>query len=268
MLAHDAASVEAGRGRNTSSDRLARPRPAPLGLYRFAVSDPKAVLLDVGGVLLLPAHDRMLGALTRAGFTPAVETLDRAHYWGAGRLLEGAVSTEWPRYWNDYLDGYITACGVPDELRTDAHDHLASEFAVAATWTRRAPGAASGLRALAATGVRLGVVSNADGTIEQQLRDTEVVQVGPGAGIEVECVIDSTVVGISKPDAGIFRLALDAMGLAPEDTWYVGDMPAFDVAGARRAGIRPFVMDPYQLHLDAGYDRVSSLTELAERLRG
>ena len=30
------------------------------------------------------------------------------------------------------------------------------------------------------------------------------------------------------------------------------------------AAIRPFVMDPYQLHLDADYERVGSLTELAE----
>lgn len=225
---------------------------------------PKAVLLDVGGVLLLPNHERMLGALTRAGFTPSVEVLDNAHYAGAARLDDATVTTNWPDYWKYYLDAYITTCGVPDELREDAHQHLDSEFAVVASWSRIAPGAPEGLRALAATGVRLGIVSNADGTVEQQLRDFGIVHVGPGPGVEVECVIDSTVVNISKPDPRIFDLALDAMGVEPADVWYVGDMPAFDVVGARNAGIRPFVMDPYQLHLDADYERVASLSEVAE----
>jgi putative hydrolase of the HAD superfamily len=228
------------------------------------VPSPKAVLLDVGGVLLLPNHERMLGALTRAGFTPSVEVLDNAHYAGAARLDDATVTTHWPDYWKCYLDAYITTCGVPDELREDAHQHLDSEFAVVASWTRIAPGSPEGLLALVATGVRLGIVSNADGTVEQQLREYGVVQVGQGAGVEVECVIDSGAVGVSKPDPRIFHFALDAMGVEPSDAWYVGDMPAFDVVGARSAGLRPFVMDPYQLHLDAEYERVASLTELAE----
>jgi putative hydrolase of the HAD superfamily len=228
------------------------------------VPSPKAVLLDVGGVLLLPNHERMLGALTRAGFTPSVEVLDNAHYAGAARLDDATVTTHWPDYWKCYLDAYITTCGVPDELREDAHQHLDSEFAVVASWTRIAPGSTEGLRALVATGVRLGIVSNADGTVEQQLRDYGVVQAGPGPGVDVECVIDSGAVGVSKPDPRIFQLALDAMSVEPADAWYVGDMPAFDVVGARNAGIRPFVMDPYQLHLESDYERVRSLTELAE----
>lgn len=224
---------------------------------------PKAVLLDVGGVLLLPDHDRMLGALVRAGFTPSDEVLDNAHYAGAARLDEKTVTSEWPNFWRHYLDAYITTCGVPDELREDAHQHLDSEFAVVGSWTRVAPGARDGLRALEATGVRLGIVSNADGTIERMLRDAELVQVGEGPGLSVEVIIDSTVVGVAKPEARIFAFALDAIGVDARDTWYIGDMPAFDVVGARNAGLRPFVMDPCQLHLDADYDRVGSLEELA-----
>jgi putative hydrolase of the HAD superfamily len=221
------------------------------------------VLLDVGGVLLLPDHQRMLGALVRAGFTPSDEVLDDAHYAGAARLDEATVTGEWPAFWRHYLDAYITTCGVPDELRDSAHEHLDSEFAVAASWTRVAPGARAGLRALHDTGVRIGIVSNADGTIEHMLRDAELVQVGDGPGIAVDVIVDSTVVGVAKPDARIFGIALDAMGVDPDDAWYVGDMPAFDVVGARNAGIRPFLMDPMQLHLDAAYDRVGSLQELA-----
>jgi putative hydrolase of the HAD superfamily len=66
-----------------------------------------------------------------------------------------------------------------------------------------------------------------------------------------------------KPDPRIFELALTALDRRADETWYVGDMPAFDVVGARRAGLRPFLMDPLALHTDATYDRVGSLAELA-----
>ena len=115
--------------------------------------------------------------------------------------------------------------------------------------------------------MRLGIVSNADGLIGQRLAERELLQVGPGIGVEVDCVIDSGAVGIMKPDPRIFHLALEAMDIAAEDAWYVGDMPGIDVVGARAAGLRPFVMDPHGLHHDADYDRVESLAELARLVR-
>ena len=121
----------------------------------------------------------------------------------------------------------------------------------------------AGLRALAATGVRLGVVSNADGLIGQRLTELEILQVGPGIGVAIECVIDSGAVGVMKPDPRIFHLALEAMAIDAADAWYVGDMPGIDVVGARAAGLHPVLMDPYEFHLDADYDRVASLAELA-----
>jgi putative hydrolase of the HAD superfamily len=82
--------------------------------------------------------------------------------------------------------------------------------------------------------------------------------------VDIECVIDSGNVGVMKPDPRIFHAAIDLLGLAPDQVWYVGDMPAIDVVGPRRAGIRPYLMDPLGLHFDAGYDRISSLGSLAE----
>ena len=227
---------------------------------------PKVVLLDVGGVLFLPDHARLLGALSRAGFAPPVELLDRAHYAGAASL-EDPAGTVWPEYWSTYIEAFLTACDIPDDLRADAHEHLANEHTVQGLWTRIAPGSDEGLRALHATGVRLGIVSNADGTVEQQLQEFGIAQVGPCDGVEMACVVDSTVVGVSKPDPRIFDIALDALGVAPEDAWYAGDTPAFDVVGARAAGLRPFLVDPFQMHLNGDVDRVGSLSELAMHIR-
>ena len=225
---------------------------------------PEAVLLDVGGVFLVPEHDRIRGAFGRAGLTPTVD-LDRAHYEGA-LSFPMAEEFEWAPAWKSYLDGYITACGVADDFREDVHLHLDSEFADAALWLRELPGSRAGLQALAATGVRLGIVSNADGLIGQRLAELEILQVGPGPGVAVECVIDSGNVGVMKPDPRIFHIALEAMGLEPEAAWYVGDMAGIDVVGARRAGLRPFLMDPLGLHVDADYDSVTSLATLAQAI--
>jgi putative hydrolase of the HAD superfamily len=256
-------------GRRGPGRRRAPSRPgAASGVDTLApVTTPEAVLLDVGGVFLLPEHQRILGALDRAGCTTDADLLDGAHYRGASRLTTDLdVEGDWSGSWQAYLDRYVEECGVAQEDRTEVHRHLDSEFADAGLWLRVIPGCRQGIRALADTGVRLGVVSNADGLIGERLRMLEILQVGPGIGVEVECVIDSGEVGVMKPDRRIFTIALDALDITAEDAWYVGDMPGIDVVGARRAGLRPVLMDPLGLHHDADYDRVDSLTDLAHRI--
>ena len=238
--------------------------------YRGPMPAPKAVLLDVGGIFHLPDQERIRAAFTRAEFTVSVDVLDRAHYAGAATFtVDNHDELDWNARWRAYLDAYISACGVPDDeserfLREEVHRHLDSEFAVGELWSRIIPGSIDGLRALVATGVHVGIVSNADGSVAQRLAAQEILQVGPGLGVEVACVIDSGVVGISKPDPRIFHLALEAIGVAATDAWYVGDMPGIDVVGARAAELWPIVMDPFDFQPDADYQRVAALAEVAE----
>jgi FMN phosphatase YigB (HAD superfamily) len=226
---------------------------------------PKAVLLDAGGIFVLPEHDRILGAFERAECEVGAEALDPAHYVAASRFTTDLdVERDWVGCWRRYLEAYIEECGIGDQDRDDVHQHLDSEFADAALWNRPVPGCREGLEALAASGVRLGVVSNADGLMAARLRELEILQVGPGLGVEVECVVDSGAVGVMKPDPRIFRMALEALDLEPGDVWYIGDMPAIDVVGARRAGLRPFIIDPLGIHPEDEYTPVPSLAALAE----
>ena len=226
------------------------------------------MLLDVGGIFHLPSHEHVLGACKRGGFDPQVDRLDRAHYRGTIAFrTDYSGELPWTEMWDGYFTAYVTELEVPDDLRADVLEHLHAEFAVAAMWSRVVPGSIDDLRVLEATGVRLGVISNADGTVAARLREQEVLQVGPGIGVPVECVIDSGEVGVLKPDPRIFAIALDALGLRPDQAWYVGDMPAIDVIGARAAGIRPLVIDPYGFHAGRDYDTVTSLRDVATFLR-
>jgi putative hydrolase of the HAD superfamily len=232
---------------------------------------PKAVLLDVGGIFHLPDHEKIVAAFERGDVAIAADVLDRAHYAGAAQFtVDYDGELDWKGRWQAYLDTYMTEAGVTTtdaSVREEVHTHLDSEFASGELWSRIIPGSVDGLRALIATGVHVGIISNADGTVAQRLAAQEVLQVGPGIGAEVACVIDSGAVGISKPDPRIFHLALEAIGVEAADAWYVGDMPGIDVTGARAAGLWPIVMDPFDFQPTADYARVKSLTEVAEMIR-
>lgn len=53
----------------------------------------------------------------------------------------------------------------------------------------------------------------------------------------LESIIDSTVLGIAKPDARIFEAALSELGVAPAHAIYVGDSYAADMVGGKNAGL-------------------------------
>ena len=157
-------------------------------------------------------------------------------------------------------------CGVPSSDLDSAVATLLEEFGRGDIWTREIPGARAALRGLAERGLKVAVVSNADGTVEQQLRDDAFCQVGAGAGVEVTAVLDSTIVGVAKPDPAIFQLALGLLDVPAGRAIHVGDTPSADVTGARAAGVRPVLVDPYDLHADVDCVRVASLGGVLELL--
>lgn len=224
----------------------------------------RAVFLDLGGVFYLPDHDRMVAALARLDLAIERDRLDEAHYHGVASLESFRDGDR--TIWHAYNRAYARVCGVPAGEVDAAMPILLEEFERGEVWTRVIPGAPEALRALVARGFRVAVVSNADGTVEAQLRDDGICQVGPGPGVPVDLILDSAVVGFSKPDPAIFGLALDALGVEPGEAIHVGDTPAADVEGARAAGVTPILVDPYDLHGDLDCVRVRELGDVVALL--
>jgi putative hydrolase of the HAD superfamily len=225
----------------------------------------EAVLIDVGGVLILPDHDRISAALERADVHVDRALLDRAHYAGVAALDEFAEGDR--EIWVRYNRAYARACNTPEDALDDAVEHLLSEFATGAVWSRIVPGSVDALRGLAALDVKLAIVSNAGGDTEPRLREFGICQVGPGPAVEVAAILDSTVVGVAKPDPRIFELALEALDVPAERAIHVGDTPGADVDGARAAGVHPVLVDPFDLHTDLDVERVASLADVVGLVR-
>lgn len=223
-----------------------------------------AVLFDAGGVLVLP-DPRVFGPiLAYYGGDQSVDAHRRAHYAGMyAKSRAGAAETQWDLYNETYLE----VVGVPVDERAEAAA-LFQRTRGASLWRWPVPETREALDRLAAAAVPMGVVSNAYGQIAGVLA-REICQVGPGRHVEVRCIVDSHIVGVAKPDPAIFDHALVHFdGFDRARIAYVGDSVTMDVCGARAAGLHPVIVDPYGDHVDADYDTVRTVGELADELLG
>lgn len=75
------------------------------------------------------------------------------------------------------------------------------------------------------------LVSNFYGNVEAVLADFDLRRY-------FGAIIESAVVGVRKPDPAIFRLGVDALGLAPEEVLVVGDSLRKDILPAESLGCR------------------------------
>jgi putative hydrolase of the HAD superfamily len=57
-----------------------------------------------------------------------------------------------------------------------------------------------------------------------------------------DTIVDGSVTGVLKPDPRAYRIALDAVGCAPEEVVFLDDIPG-NCAGARAAGIMTLEVD-------------------------
>lgn len=222
----------------------------------------KAILLDAGGVLVLPDPTVLGPLLAYYGGDSSIGAHRRAHY--AGMAAKSAAGSG-EAFWDEYNHSYVHSIGVPAR-DIDAAAELLHRTRSAYLWRWPIPESIAALKAMSAAGVPVGVVSNASGQIAEVLSRSGVCQAGDGDCVPVRVVVDSHVVGVAKPDPLIFEHALPFFeGIERHDVAYVGDSVTMDIGAARAAGLHPVLLDPYDDHPDGDFERISSLAELVAR---
>ncbi|HEX3905761.1 MAG TPA: HAD family hydrolase [Polyangia bacterium] len=230
---------------------------------------PRAILFDAGFTLTFHDGARIAAYAAQAGVTADAAALERAERALRAELreTEGVVMrthADGGFSWHERL--YRRLLALAETPGDDASLDRAAAVILRAhrasnAWRRIGAGVRQALERLRAAGFQLAVVSNSEGTIEQMLVEIELRDL-------FATVVDSSVVGFTKPDPRIFAIALERLGVAPGDALMVGDSPSADVDGARAVGIRAALIDPYDFYPWSRAPRFSDVAALTEALLG
>ena len=201
---------------------------------------PRALLLDLDDTILddssgvlecwrgaCEAHAAQLGGITPQAMYDAVQTAS-ADYWSdpdrhrIGRLdLPKARHEVVARAFRSFgLDASDVALRISTAYAAARHERI-----------RPFDDAVDTVRWFRERGCRLALLTN--GAHEAQRTKID--------RFELEGLFDVVLIegalGYGKPDPRVYRHALDALGVAPDETWMVGDNLEWDVGGPQKLGI-------------------------------
>jgi putative hydrolase of the HAD superfamily len=193
-------------------------------------SQIEGLLFDYGGTLDGPAShwlDRFVGYYRNYGIDVPFDDLRRAFYRADEKAYAEPRVADMPV--RELMEFHVAV--QLDELAIDQpalQIRLVDRFVEETT---RALQSSRKILTRLSTHYRLGVVSNFYGNVSRILHDA-------GFGPLLSVVIDSNVVGLSKPDPAIYALAVGELSTPAAQTMHVGDSYERDVYAAHAAGLR------------------------------
>ena len=221
------------------------------------LSGIKSIFFDVGNTLLFPNRERIHTPLTERGLTLDPDLLrdlecSTKNQFDARMTENGSTDHS---FWWIFYSQLLARIGLNDNA---VRDQLVASIRQSANWDVMPTGTRGQLQQI---GVRykMGVISNADGKIEEVLRRCNIADC-------FRTITDSGLVGYEKPHPEIFHQALQAMKATPEESLYVGDVYSVDYLGATGAGMQAILMDVSGAYRGKGVPRIESLGELESSL--
>jgi len=219
----------------------------------------QAVFLDAGGVLVNPNWTRVSEALAGRGVRVEPTRLESAEP-AAKRDLDTTerirTTTDRTRGW-EYFNLVLGHAGIPlsgatDDALAELHEYHQRHN----LWESVPAEVPAALAALRRAGLRLAVVSNSNGTLRAKMARL-------GLASAFDLMVDSSEVGVEKPDPAIFAIALERLGVGAASVVHLGDFYQIDVVGARSAGIDAWLIDAGNLYPEADCPRFRSLAAAA-----
>lgn len=227
------------------------------------------VFLDAGETILYPHpsfSELFARIVTDAGVPVTAQEIEDVRRRLAPHLVDIAedsgatggisLSEESSRtFWSFLYRRFLQELGHEDESLVE---RLCDVFSTTSTY-RLYDDVLPVLRRLSELGYRLGLISNFERWLEEMLVELEV-------GHIFDVAVISGLEGVEKPDATIYRRALEKAGVGPDRAVHVGDSPGLDVAPARSVGIATVLLDRLGRYEDHDGHRISSLKELPDLL--
>jgi HAD superfamily hydrolase (TIGR01509 family) len=224
--------------------------PQEVNLYQ-------AIFFDAGSTIIqiTPRRQRIRFALASMGFVVQPVALEDAMSQVEERLsrtFDHVYTREQEAdYWRQYYRGIMEALGTTDE--DDSLWLLLKERSFYTEWTTVYPEVYSVLKLLK-PGHKLGLISNAFPSLEELLDLLDL------SGYFDSLVI-SALAGVSKPDARIFQIALEDLGVEAKDSLFVDDMEE-NVLAAEELGFTSFLIDRKGEYTDTNCWQIESLGEI------
>jgi putative hydrolase of the HAD superfamily len=154
-------------------------------------------------------------------------------------------------FWRHLYTMFLKALGITDDA---LRDDLLTTFSDKASY-KLFPEVLDSFEVLRGAGLRLGLISNFEGWLEEVL-------VAEKAGDIFDVKVISGIEGVEKPDPLIYRLALERAGVEPQECVHVGDSIANDVEPALAVGMKAVMIDRSDSFPNAEYPRITRLDQL------
>jgi len=213
----------------------------------------RAIFFDAGNTLVFPDREKTLAPLTTRGVQVPEEWIYASER--AARRFRDAHAAGDPKhtdqqYWDIYYNELLSH--FPEHR--DLLPALVTAARTSGHWSMVPAGTREQLLALKET-YRLAIISNSDGHIADLF-------VRVGLADLFESITDSARVGYQKPHPEIFLAALRSLDVPADESVYVGDVYSIDYTGAREAGMKAVLMDPYGTYTNNGFPRIANLAQL------
>jgi HAD superfamily hydrolase (TIGR01509 family) len=208
------------------------------------VREVDLLCLDAGNTVIFLEHAAVAAALEREGCSVTVEKLVEAEGFakralGTPEARPAPEGFEGPAaLWAIVVRTMIERAGVRESESARCVRALWAEHDRLNLWRRVPEALPEALDRVRAAGVRVCIVSNSEGKLASLFDHL-------GLSSRFDHVIDSALVGVEKPDPRIFQQALERFRTPAARALHLGDTIATDIVGARRAGIRCALIDPF-----------------------
>ena len=156
-------------------------------------------------------------------------------------------------FWTYLYRRFLRELGIEDE---ELVAELYERFSSSASY-RLFDDVLPALDELSRAGLRLGLISNFEGWLEEMLVELEV-------GHLFDPKVISGTAGVEKPDPRIYEIALEEAGVAAGSCLHVGDSPVLDVDPARLVGMRAVLLDRFGRYPHVDVVAIGSLGELPD----